>query len=141
MNSYDWGLWKCSARQLLCTGEGAHGSKNKRTMGGRSAVFFLHTHPFKCELSKHLWALFLHCNPLKTPTLGACSILADLLILDTVLRLSKIRLNIISACVSVSTRPPETADSGQMRWQEPLKASNNKNTPTVRRNKLRYLLL
>lgn len=104
--------------------------------------FFLHTHPFKCKLSKHLWVLFLHCNPLKTPTLGASGILADLLILDTVLRLSKIRLNIISACVSLSTRPPETADSGQTRWQEPLKASNNKNIPTVRRrNKLRYLLL
>lgn len=107
--------------------------------------FFLYAHPSKRELSKHLRALFFFfcvATHHKTPTLGAASILADLLILHTVLRWSKIRLDIISACVSLNTRPPESADSGQTRWQEPLKASKNKNTPTVRRrNKLRYLLL
>lgn len=130
MNSYDWGYG--SARHLLCTDEEAHGSKNKGTMGGRSA-FFLLALPFKCELSKHLWALSLHCNPLKTPTLRASGILADLLILVTIVGSTKILLNIVSACVSLNTQPPESADSGQTRCREPLKASNNKNTPTVRR--------
>lgn len=65
MNSYDWGLWKCSARQLLCTGEGAHGSKNKRTMGARSAGFFFAHAPFQVRAVKTLVGAFFALQPIK----------------------------------------------------------------------------